>query len=307
MFSRIDAYEKVTGKAVYADDISLPNMLYAKQVYSEHPHAKILKIDTSEAKKLKGVIDIITAEECPGSKTFGQIEKDFYILAYGKVRCMGDVIAVAAAENKEAASAAAKLIKVEYEPLKPVLNPFEALKSDSPKVHDDKAGNVVHSYKIRHGNAEKIFSANEKVFEAEFQTQYVEHAYLEPESCVAISNPDDTITVYGCMQHPFTTRKFVSAFLGLPLNKVQIIQTTVGGAFGGKDDTISAICARAALLALRTKRPVKITLTREESIRESYKRHPFNIKLKMAVDHGPVHRALPCPKRQMRFYGCLFK
>lgn len=284
MVKRIDAYEKVTGRAIYADDIVLDRMLHAKQLYSEYPHAKIVNIDTTEAKKIAGVADIVTSAECPGSKQVGGIIRDHYVLAHGKVRYHGDVVAAVAAESYGAACRAAAAIKVEYEPLEPILNPTEALKEGAPRVHEERENNIVESYRVRYGNTDKSFESAEKVFEAEFTTQFVEHAYMEPESCVAVKNPDGTVTVYGGMQHPFTTRRYVAWFLGLPLSKVRIIQTTLGGGFGGKDDTISVVCARAALLAFRTERPVKLTLTREESMRESYKRHPFHIKLKMAVD-----------------------
>lgn len=283
MVKRIDGFEKVTGRAVYADDIRLDKMLYAKQLYSEHPHARILNVDMSAAKAIDGVVDIITAPDCPGSKQVGGIIRDHYVLAYEKVRYHGDVVAVVAAKDYKAACNAVDAIRVEYEPLEPVLNPINALKDGSPKVHDERENNLVESFRIRYGDVDKIFEGAGKIFEAEFKTQFIEHAYMEPESCVAVKNPDGTITVYAGMQHPFSTRRCVATFLGLPLNKVRIIQTTLGGGFGGKDDTISVVCARAALLALRTERPVKLTLTREESIRESYKRHPFNIRLKAVV------------------------
>lgn len=292
MFKRIDALEKVTGRAIYADDIKPDRLLYGKQLYSEYPHAKILKIDTAEAMKVSGVEDIITSADCPGSKRVGQVVRDHYVLAEDKVRYHGDVVAVVAAETYEAACEATALIKVEYEPLEPILDPAEAIKEDSPKIHDDKENNIAESFKVRHGNTEKAFEKAEKIFEAEFKTQFIEHAYMEPESCTALMNPDRSITVQGGMQHPFSTRRYVANFLGLPLSRVRIVQTTLGGGFGGKDDTISVICARAALLATRTGRPVKITLTREESIRESYKRHPFNIKLRMAVNKENKIQAL---------------
>jgi len=284
MVKRIDAYEKVTGRAIYADDLKLDKMLHAKPLYSEHPHAKILNIDTSEALKIPGVVDVVAASDCPGSKQVGGVIRDHYVLAHEKVRYAGDVIAVVAAESYEAACQGAEAIKVEYEPLEPILDPIKALENKDLRVHDERPDNVVEHFKVRCGDPSAVFEKEEKVFEATYNTQFIEHAYMEPESCVAVKNPDGTITVYGGMQHPFSTRRYTATFLGMPLNKIRIIQTTLGGGFGGRDDTISVVCARAALLALRTERPVKLTLTREESVRESYKRHPFHIKLKMAVD-----------------------
>ena len=289
---RIDAFEKVTGKAVYADDMKLDRMLFAKPLYAEHPHAKIIDIDLAEAKTIPGVIDIITAGDSPGSKQVGGVIRDHYVLAFEKVRYHGDVVAVVAAETYQSATEAVEKIRVNYEVLPPILDPLKALKNDPAKVHDERDNNTVESFKIRYGNTEKAFEGAKNVFKATYQTQTVEHAYMERESCVAMKNPDGTITVYGGMQHPFSTRRYVATFLGLPLNHIRVIQTTLGGGFGGKDDTISVVCARAALLALRTERPVKLTLTREESIRESYKRHPFHIELKMAVDDEHNIKAL---------------
>ncbi len=292
MPNRSDAYEKVTGKAIYADDLKFDQMLHAKQLYSEHPHAKILNINTTESLNIPGVVDIITAKDCLGERRVGGIVKDHSVLADEKVRYLGDVVAVVVAHDYQTACQAVETIKVEYEPLTALFTPFDALKEDAPKIHEDKENNITSTAKLRHGAPANKFEKAEKVFESEFQTQFIEHAYLEPESCVAIKNPDNTITVYGGMQHPFSTRKYVTRFMGLTLNRVRIIQTTLGGGFGGRDDTISAMCARAALLAFRTEKPVKLTLTREESMRESYKRHPFNIRLKLAVDDENKIQAL---------------
>jgi CO/xanthine dehydrogenase Mo-binding subunit len=284
MVIRVDAKEKVTGKALYADDLVFDRMLYAAPLHAAYPSALIISINTQPAMSLKGVVDIITAQDIPGLKQVGTVIKDHYVLATDRVRYSGDVVAMVVAESAEIAREAAKLIRVEYQPLKPIFSPEEALSDDAPAIHDRYKNNIPSSYKVRHGDIKKGFAKSDKIIEREFRTTFVEHAYMEPESCIAIKNPDGSITVYGGMQHPFTTRRFVAWACDLPLNRVQIIQTTLGGGFGGKDDTISMICARAAILALRTERPVKITYTREESIRESYKRHPFHLKYKVGVD-----------------------
>jgi len=282
MPNRIDAVEKVTGRAIYADDIKLDGMLYAKQLYSEHPHAKIISIDTKPAYDT-GAIDVITADDCTGSIKVGGVKQDHYVLAKGKVRYAGDVVAVVAAKTPDIAEKACKAICVKYEMLEPILDPEAALKNNSLRVHDELPDNLTASFKVRCGNSEKAFAKAKKIFEAKFATQHIEHAYLEPESCVASKNPDGSVTIHAGMQHPFSTRRYVATFLGLPLSKVRVVQTTLGGGFGGKDDTISVVCARAALIALRTGKPVKITLTRDESMRESYKRHPFIVNLRMSV------------------------
>ncbi len=292
MVIRVDAREKVTGEARYADDLKFDRMIYAVPLYSAHPSALILSIDTKPAKDMEGVVDVITADDIPGKKRVGTVIHDHDVMAGDRVRYMGDVVAMVAAETQEIAREAAKRIFVQYEPLKPVLTPADALAKNAACVHSGCHDNIASSYKVRHGDVKKGFAKSVNIIEREFGTTFVEHAYMEPESCTAIRNPDGSVTVYGGMQHPFTTRKFVAWASGLPLNRVQIIQSTLGGGFGGKDDTISMICARAALLALRTGRPVKITYTREESVRESYKRHPFHFKYKVGVDKKGKFQAM---------------
>ncbi|MBN1282871.1 MAG: xanthine dehydrogenase family protein molybdopterin-binding subunit [Proteobacteria bacterium] len=288
---RIDAYEKVTGRAIYADDLKLPGMLYAAPLHSGHPSAIIKNIDTSKALAHPGIVDVITAAGVPGSNMVGGIIADQQVIAADRVRYMGDVVAMVAAETPEAAREAAALIKVEYEPLEPILSPAAALEKGADPIHEGRS-NVVTAFKVRKGDAAAAIKESKRVVEAEFRTSFIEHAYMEPESCVAVAEPDGSVTVHGGMQHPFTTRRFVSAATGLALSRVRIIQTTLGGGFGGKDDTISIICARAAILALRTKQPVKITYTREESMRESYKRHPMELSYKAGMDAKGKLRAM---------------
>lgn len=292
MVQRIDAIDKVTGKAIYAEDIFLPGMLYAVPLHAEHPHAKIVSVHLADAKKIEGVVDIITAKDVKGSLKTGNIKKDHCAFAKEKTRYAGDVIAMVAGETLEAARAGRDAIKVKYEVLPAVFTPQEALDPNAPLIHPDQESNICAGFKVRHGDAEKAFAKADIIIEREYKTQHIEHAYLEPEACVAVPKEDGSVTVRGGMQHPFTTRRFVEAITGLPISKVQIIQTTLGGGFGGKDDTISMICARAAILAMRTKRPVKVVYTREESIRESYKRHPFYAKYKAAVKKDGTLQAL---------------
>jgi CO/xanthine dehydrogenase Mo-binding subunit len=283
MVKRTDALEKVTGKAIYADDLHLDRMCYAVPLYAKFPSAIINRINVERALTTPGVIDVITASDIPGSIKVGGIIRDQYILASERTRYHGDVVAMVAAESMDAARRAAELILVDYEPLTPLLSPEEALADGAPAVHAGTPGNIISSFKVRHGDISKGLKKSEHIVESEFNTQFIEHAYLEPESCVAVPESDGSITVYGGMQHPFSTRRFVAAATGLSLAQSRIVQTTLGGGFGGRDDTIAAICARAAVMALRIGRPVKIAYTREESIRESYKRHPFNLKYKAGI------------------------
>jgi CO/xanthine dehydrogenase Mo-binding subunit len=239
-----------------------------------------------------GVVDVLTADGVPGLRRVGGILKDHYVLAEGRVRYVGDVVAMVAAETPEAAVAGARAVRVELRPLAPLLDPEQALRFDAARVHPERPDNVVCTYHVRRGDAAEALARSDTIVERDYRTQYVEHAYLEPEACVAIPEADGSVTVQGGMQHPFTTRRFVSWATGLPLGRVRIVQATLGGAFGGKDDTISVICARAAIQALRTRRPVRIVYTREESIRESYKRHPFRVRYRVGAGRDGRMRAL---------------
>jgi CO/xanthine dehydrogenase Mo-binding subunit len=281
---RVDAREKVTGQARYADDLCLDDMLYGAPLHSERPSAKILKIDASKAKAMDGVVDVIVAADVPGSNHVGGIIADEQVFADKEVFYSGDAVALVVARSAQIAREAAELIDVEYDPLEPLLSPADSLAKDARRIHKGKPGNIVTSFKVRHGETGPAFEKSAEIVEAKFQTTFVEHAYLEPESCVAVPEADGSVTVQGGMQHPFTARRFVARATGLPLSKVRVIQSTCGGGFGGKDDTISVVCARAAIAALRSKVPVKITYTREESIRESYKRHPMELNYKAGID-----------------------
>ncbi|MFH1652897.1 MAG: xanthine dehydrogenase family protein molybdopterin-binding subunit [Pseudomonadota bacterium] len=291
MVKRVDAYEKVTGKAIYADDINLDGMLYAAQLYSEYPFAKVENIDITEVSKADGVEAILLAKDVPGKLQACGVIWDHFVLVTDKVRYMGDVLAVVVAQSEAKARDALKLINVKYSPLPPLTDPQEALKDSSPRIHVER-DNIVSSFKVRTGDAVKTFEKCEHKIEREFETSFIEHAYMEPESAVAIPNPDGSVTVYSSTQHPFSVRKVVAAVCDLPLSSVQIIQTTLGGGFGGKDDTIALVSARTALAAIKTQKPVKITLKREESFRESYKRHPFKAKYKVGIDKAGKIQAM---------------
>lgn len=292
MVKRVDAREKATGRALYADDLAFDRMIHAAPLFAAYPSAKILRINTERARAHPGVVDIITAADIPGKKQVGVIIADHYVIADDRARYSGDVVAVVAAESAEIARQARDLVIVEYEPMAPLLSPEEALAPGAPLVHPDRKDNVVTAFRVRRGDVKKGYRQSETIVEAEFRTQFVEHAYMEPESCVAVPEPDGSVTVYGGMQHPFSTRRAVAAATGLSLARARIVQTTLGGGFGGKDDTISVVCARAAVLALRTSRPVKITYVREESIRESYKRHPCHWRYKAGIGKDGKFRAM---------------
>jgi CO/xanthine dehydrogenase Mo-binding subunit len=270
---RVDAWGKVTGTAKFADDYALPHQLYGKVLRSKHPHARIVSIDTAKALKLRGVEAVLTAKDIPGSRAFGIVVKNQEILAWEKARYLGDGIALVAASSGEIAGEALRLIDVVYEPLPVVSDPESAMKDDAPKIHPE--GNVFVHHKVRKGNIEKGFAAADFVIERTFRTQFVEHAAIEPEAVLAEPAEHGGVRVIGSIQNLFSSRRSVAAALNLDLNMVQLVQATLGGSFGGKDEVMTSMCCRAALLALATGRPVKMVNSREESMLESYKRHPY--------------------------------
>jgi CO/xanthine dehydrogenase Mo-binding subunit len=290
---RNDAVAKVTGRSKFAGDLKFANLLHAAPAYSDHVHARILRVDTTEAEALPGVVKVLTARDIPGSNRVGQIRKDFRIFADDKIRYHGDVVALVVAESADIAEQAARLVKVEASALPAVLDPEEALK-DAILIHEDHGTNVVATHRVRRGDTEAGFGAAEFVVEEEFRTQFVEHAYLEAEVAVCAPRSDGVMEVRGSMQHPFSTRRFVADCLGTPLGSVEIIGTPLGGGFGGKDDTAAIICARTALAALLLGRPVKTAYRREWSMRESYKRHPYRMRYMMGVDKAGRITAVHC-------------
>jgi CO/xanthine dehydrogenase Mo-binding subunit len=291
---RNDAISKVTGKAKYADDLKFHNMLYAVPVYTDSVHAKINNIDITAATNAPGVVKIITAKDIPGHIAWGQIYQDYYILAQDKVRFHGDVVAIVVAESRQHALAASEKIQIDLTELPPILDSKLAMQKKSPLVHEAKGSNIINHHKIRRGNPERVWQKTAHIIEQDFTTQFVEHAYLEPESAVAIPRADGVIEVHAGIQHPFTARRFTAAILGVPLTEVEFVGTPLGGGFGGRDDTASIISARTALAAKLTGHPVKMTYTREWSIRESYKRHPYQAHYKMGITADGEILAVQC-------------
>ncbi|TKJ37616.1 dehydrogenase [candidate division LCP-89 bacterium B3_LCP] len=291
---RNDAREKVTGQAKYTDDLSFADMLHAVPVYSDFVHARIKRIETKAAENYQNVLRILTAADVPGANRFGHIEKDHRIFADDKIRYWGDVVALVVASDRESAIKAAELIEVEAEALPSLHDPEEAIKPDAPLIHESHGSNIINTHRIRRGDVEEGFEDSDFVIQRQFQTQFVEHAYLEPEAAIALPRPDGVIEIYGSMQHPFSTRRFAAAVLGVRLADIEVIGTPMGGGFGGKDDTAAIVCARAALAAKLTGHPVKIRYDREWSIRESYKRHPYRVDYKMGVTSEGEIKAVQC-------------
>ena len=279
--ARQDALDKVLGKTKYSGDIVLPGMLYVKALRSETPHARIVRLDTSAAKALPGVHAVLDAKDVPCSNAHGIVVKDEPVLAQGKVRKIGEPLAVVAAENEAIAEAAVALIEVDLEGLPAIFDAEAAMLPDAPAIHEK--GNVMALRKIRKGDVADAFSRAAIIVENTYRTQMQEHAYIEPEAGVAYCEQDAVVLMVST-QNPHFDRKEVARNLGWPVNKVRVIQAPTGGGFGGKLDISVQIIL--ALLAAKTKRPVRFVYTREESLIATTKRHPCTLCYKTAADES---------------------
>lgn len=282
---RMDVREKVLGYGEYPDDMKVEGMIYGSALRSAYPRARVLSIDTEEAKKLPGVVAVFTAEDIPGEVTTGHLMKDWdALIPVGKVtHYLGDAIALVAAESLEIVEAAKKLIKVEYEELQMVRDPYEAMKEDAPLLHEEDADNLLAHWEVSRGHAEKAIQESKYVLTEKFKTPWTEHAFLEPECAVAM--PDgDGVLIYSADQSVYDTQHECMGILGLPAEKVKVRNKLVGGGFGGKEDV--TVQHHAALIAYLTKRPVKVKLTRAESILIHPKRHPMDMEFTLGCDEN---------------------
>lgn len=271
----------VTGRARYIADLSFPGMLVGKLLYAAYPSARIRALKVERARSLPGVVAVLTHEDVPGKNSFlYSYVEDQPLLAADVVRYQGDALAAIAAETEEVAQAALEAIEVDYEPLPGVFDPLEAMKPNAVQVWPGEE-NVCDHVVIERGDLEAGFAQADVIIEGTYITQYIEHAYLEPEGAVALVEPDGTVVVYASCQSPFRDRRQIARALGLPENRVRVITPFIGGAFGGKDEAHVQI--HAALLAYKTGYPVRIIRTREESIRTHVKRHPVTVRIRSGV------------------------
>lgn len=275
---RADAGEKVRGEPVYYGDLTPPNVLHGRVLRSPHAHARILAIDTSRARAMPGVAAVATHADIPGIKVLGRM-KDQSILCEDKVRFTGDALALVAAETPAIAAQALALIDVQYEILPAVFSPKDAMRPDAPLLHGGK-DNVLRHFELYKGDVDGAFANCDVIVQNTYSTPTIEHAYLEIEGAVANKNADGTVTVWVAAQVPFMARNNVARMLNIPLERVRLINTNAGGAFGGKEDAGFDPSCRAALLAWMTERPVKLVYDRDESMRSSTKRHASIVEYK---------------------------
>lgn len=270
---RPDSLQKALGLSRYGADLKIPGMLHAKVLRSANPHARLVGIDTSEARKLPGVEAVLTSADIPGCNLLSRPReriKDQPFLVEDRVRRVGDPLAVVAATSEETAQLALAKIKVEYQPLPAVFDPASALEPGAAKLHPD--GNLLSYQRITQGDIAKGFGQADLVVENRYVTPFLEHAYLEPEVAVAYPSERGRITIetpFG--QSPYIARDSIAAVLGLEPDKVRLKAVTTGGSFGGKSDVF--LQAVPALLCHKLGRPVRLKYDREESFQTTTKRH----------------------------------
>ncbi|MCM3726166.1 xanthine dehydrogenase subunit D [Neobacillus cucumis] len=277
---RPDGPEKVTGRMKYLTDLTFPNMLYGEILRSTEPHAKIVSISVDEAEQLPGVRAVVTYKDVPGLNGFGLIFPDQPVLCEDRVRYVGDALAAVAADTKEIAEQALRLIRVEYKKLPVVDSPEKALQPDAPLLHP--GGNILHHPYFKKGDVEIAFQTCAIVVEETYELPRQMHAYMETEGGVIVPEPDGKLTVYVGTQHGFKDRFQLARILDMPETDIRVVSSPMGGSFGGKDEL--NIQPYGALLALATNCPVKIHNSRQESVRAGLKRHPMNITMKTGVD-----------------------
>lgn len=277
---RLDARDKVTGAAKYGGDLPGKDALTVTVVRSAHPHAEILSIDTSRAEATSGVVAVFTHRDMPGTNMHGLIRRDQEVLASRFVRHLGDAVALVVAEDPAAAERAKALVAVTYRPLPVVATVDDALAPGAPVLHPDFPGNVMGVQRIRKGDAERAMAAAEVVVEETFQTQTVDHAFLDLEAGMACMD-GDVVTIHASGQWVHEERRLVALALGLPLERVRIVQPHTGGAFGGREDI--SIQVYLGLAALKLGRPVQIAYSRHESTVARHKRHAIRIRYRLGA------------------------
>jgi nicotinate dehydrogenase large molybdopterin subunit len=279
---KIGVVERLRGEPIFSADLAFEDALVLKVLRSTKAHAVIININYERALEVEGVVGIFTAEDVPGKNLIGIINKDQPLLAEGKVRAVGEPIALIAAECEQAAQQAVKLIEVTYSELPAVFTPDEALKPDAPQIH--AKGNVLTTRKIKKGDVDRAFEHCDTVIENTYRTARIEHSYLEPDAGAGYVDEDGTLVIYASTQNPHYDHKEVCGLLGLEDHQVRIVQAATGGGFGSKLDLNMQGFIGLALLHL--KRPVKMVYSREESFLATAKRHPLEMTLKTGADRS---------------------
>ena len=280
-FIRVDAIEKALGSGIYVDDVRIDGMIYAKALRSKYPRAIINSIDISKAIAHPETVKILTSEDVPHNK-IGHIVQDWDVLIpVGKTtRYIGDAIVLVATRTQEALEEVLNLIEVDYTELTPITSTIEAMKDDSPKIHS--AGNVLTTEVLKRGNVDEAIKHAAHVVTQHYSTPFTEHAFMEPESAIALIDDDDNLLLYTSSQSIFDEQREIANMLNLDKKRVNCQAKLVGGGFGGKEDM--SVQHHAALMAWYTKMPVKVKLSRQESINIHPKRHAMEMDFTSACD-----------------------
>ncbi len=280
---RYSAEELVLGERPYVADLTRDGLLHGALTLSPHPRARVVRITTARARELPGVRAVVTAADVPGERWYGLLHQDWpgFVAEGEEVRCVGDVLAAVAADDRSTARRAAALVEVDYETLEPVLDPEAALAEGAPQVNPEHPNELSRSV-IRRGDVDGALTESAHVVSGTWTTQRVEHLFLEPEAALAEPRPEGGLALFSQGQGVFDDRWQVAAFLGMAEEDIYVELVPNGGAFGGKEDM--SVQAQTALLARVTGRPVKLVLSREESIRLHPKRHPITMDYTVGCD-----------------------
>lgn len=295
---RVDSVKLATGRGTFVDDIALPGMLHARILHSPHAHARIARIDASQARGLPGVFCVLTHQDVPRVPytTAGQgwPEPSPYdtVMLDHKVRFVGDRVAVVAADDPELALRACQVIKVEYEPLPAIFDPEQAMAPGAPVIHDqtdasgikDATRNLAAALEAEVGSVAQGFAAAEQVFEHTYRVPYVQQSSIEPHIAITWLDEDSRLMVRTSTQVPFHVRRILAPLLGIPIRRIRVIKPRIGGGFGGKQEIL--IEDLAGMLTLRTGRPVRLEYTREEELTAARTRHPQIVTVKSGVKDG---------------------
>jgi xanthine dehydrogenase molybdenum-binding subunit len=287
---RPDGADKVTGKALYTDDLKFPGMLHAAVKRSGIPHGFLKKLDIEKARQLEGVEAVLTAEDIPGQRTHGLVIHDWpSMIGVGeRVRYVGDAVAIVAAENREVALKALEIIEAEYQLEEVIADPVRAKQADAPQLHEN--GNLLKHIKVRKGDVESGFAEADLVLEQVYHTPTMDHAFLEPECTVARPLDGGRMEIYVGSQIPYADRYQVALALGWEEDRVRVVGQLMGGGFGGKEDIAGQIYA--ALLANVTGKPVKLLYDRHESLIAHPKRHATQVRVKLGAKNDGTLTAI---------------
>ncbi|MEJ6468118.1 selenium-dependent xanthine dehydrogenase [Fusobacterium ulcerans] len=292
---RVDGAVKTLGTAKYAEDYKEDGMYYGSAVRTKYPRAKVLSIDYSEALKLDGVLGVLTAADVPGKNNIGHLEFisdwDALIPVGGITRYIGDAVALVAAKDKKTLEEAKKLVKVEYEELEGLFTMEDAMADGAPLIHS-KPNNVLVREVLKRGDYEGALLNSKYSVTNVYETPATEHAYLEPESALAMPDGNGGIEIHTSSQSVYDEQREIARLLGLEKDQVRVKSAYVGGGFGGKEDM--SVQHHAALLAYVLKKPVQVTLNRQESINISTKRHPMKIEMTTCCDENGILTGMKC-------------